>query len=304
MDFDQLTTFIEVAKLGSFSRAGEKLFRSQPAVSAQIHQLEREYGEKLLDRVGKSVRLTPAGETLFEYAGRLLALRNESLRAVADHASTPRGVLSIGANEATCLYVLPEVFDEYHRLYPLVQISIYRNFSRKILERVEDGTIDVGIVTLPVKSSRLKIHPIFRDRIALMTSPRNPLARMKAVRISDIAQQPLIFPKTGFTRQLLDKQFRPYRSRLRVTMELPSVGMIKQFVAAGLGVSLISRSFAREEMRAGEVKLIPLADVELWRELGLIYRRDRTLPRSATAFIALIRQRAAAESDTGRRRRG
>lgn len=101
---------------------------------------------------------------------------------------------------------------------------------------------------------------------------------MRTVRISDIAQQPLIFPKTGFTRQLLDKQFRPYRSRLRVTMELPSVGMIKRFVAAGLGVSLISASFARDETRAGEVKLIPLADVELWRELGLIYRRDRTLP--------------------------
>ena len=89
MDFDQLTTFLEVAKLGSFSRAGQKLFRSQPAVSAQIRQLEQEYGEKLLGRVGKSVRLTPAGEALFEYAGRLLTLRNESLRAVADQASTP-----------------------------------------------------------------------------------------------------------------------------------------------------------------------------------------------------------------------
>src|SRR5215470_19267075 len=143
MDFDHLVTFLEIAKQGSFSRAGQKLYRSQPAVSAQIRQLEQEYGQKLFDRVGKSIQLTSAGEALLEYAAKLLTLRNESLRAVADHASTPRGVLSIGANEATCLYVLPEVFDEYHRLYPLVQISIYRNFSRKILERVEDGTIDV-----------------------------------------------------------------------------------------------------------------------------------------------------------------
>src|SRR5713226_7999358 len=140
MDFDQLATFVEVVKLGSFSRAGQKVFRSQSAVSAQIRQLEQEYGEKLLDRVGKSVRLTPAGEALFEYAGRLLALRSESLRAVADRATTPRGVLSVGANEATCLYVLPEVFAEYHRLHPAVQISIYRNFSRKILQYAEDGS--------------------------------------------------------------------------------------------------------------------------------------------------------------------
>src|ERR1700685_2108049 len=144
MDFDQLVTFLEVAKLGSFSRAGQKVFRSQSAVSAQIRQLEEEYGEKLLDRSGKSVRLTPAGEVFLEYAERLIAVRSESLRAVADQGNTPRGVLAIGANEATCLYVLPDIFAEYLRLYPSVQISIYRNFSHKILERLARGLIDAG----------------------------------------------------------------------------------------------------------------------------------------------------------------
>ena len=181
MDFDQLTTFVEVAKLGSYSRAGQKLFRSQPAVSAQIRQLEQEYGEKLLDRVGKSVRLTQAGEVLFEYAGRMLMMRTESLGAVADHAGAPRGVLSVGANEATCLYVLPFVFAEYHRLYPLVRISIYRNFSHKVMQKVEDASITAGIVTLPVKAPSLKVQPIFRDRVMLMVSPQNALARSKAV---------------------------------------------------------------------------------------------------------------------------
>jgi DNA-binding transcriptional LysR family regulator len=297
MDFDQLTTFIEIAKLGSFSRAGQKLFRSQPAVSAQVRQLEQEYGEKLFDRGRKSVRLTSAGETLFEYAVRMVNMRAESLRAVADKATTPRGVLALGANEATCLYVLPEIFAEYHRLYPSVQISIYRNFSHKVLQKVEDGSVDVGIVTLPAKSPSLKFHPIFRDRVMLMVNPRNPLAKLKTVRMKDIAEQPLIFPRTGYTRQLLDKHFRPYKPQLQITMELTSVGMIKCFVAAGLGVSLISASFARNEVRAGEVKLIPIADVELWRELGIVYRRDRTLPRSSAAFIALVRQRAAENPD-------
>jgi DNA-binding transcriptional LysR family regulator len=297
MDFDQLTTFMEVAKLGSFSRAGQKLFRSQPAVSAQIRQLEQEYGEKLLNRTGKTVRLTPAGEALFEYAGRLLTLRSESLRAVADQAATPRGTLAIGANEATCLYVLPEVFAEYHRAYPAVQISIYRNFSIKVLQKVEDGSIDVGIVTLPVKSPSLKVFPIFRDRVMLMVSPRNPLAKHKAATTAEVAQQPLILPKTGSTRQLLDKHFQPYRGQLRVTMELPSVSMIKRFVAAGLGVSLIGESFARDEVRSGKVKLLPIEGVDLSRELGLIYRRDRTLPRSATAFINLIRKRSSGSDD-------
>lgn len=290
MDFDHLTTFLEIAKSGSFSRAGQKLYRSQPAVSAQIRQLEHEYGEKLFDRVGKSVRLTSAGEALFEYAQKLLALKNESLRAVADQASAPRGTLLVGANEATCLYVLPEAFAEYHKLYPSVQISIYRNFSRKVIEKVEDGSVDVGIVTLPVKSPSLRTYSIFRDRLVLMVSPTNPLARHKSVRMSEVAEQPLIFPKTGFMRQLLDKEFRPYRSQLRVTMELPSVSLIKRFVATGFGVSLISSAFARNEVRDGEVKLIPITDLEMWRELGVVYRRDRTLPRSAAAFVQLIKR--------------
>jgi DNA-binding transcriptional LysR family regulator len=290
MDFDHLITFVEIAKQGSFSRAGQKLFRSQPAVSAQIRQLEQEYGQKLFDRVGKSVQLTAAGEVLLEYAGKLLTLRNESLRAVADQASTPRGTLAVGANEATCLYVLPDIFARYNQHYPHVQISIYRNFSHKVIEKIEDGTVDVGIVTLPVKSPSLRVHSIFRDRIMLMTSLTNPLAKHKTVTTAEIAEQPQIYPKTGFMRQVLDKQFRPYRSRLHISMELPSVGMIKRFVVAGLGVSLISESFVRDEIRAGKAKLIPVSDMDVWRELGLVYRRDRTLPRSASAFVAMIRQ--------------
>jgi DNA-binding transcriptional LysR family regulator len=298
MDFDQLVTFIEVAKLGNFSRAGQKVFRSQSAVSAQIRQLEQEYGEKLLDRAGKSVRLTPAGEVFFEYANRMLRLRNESLRAVADQGTTPRGILAIGANEATCLYVLPDVFADYTHQYPAVQISIYRNFSRKILERVEDGSVDVGIVTLPVKSPSLKVYPIFRDRLMLMVSARNPLAKQKSVTLPEIVSQPFIFPKTGYTRQMLDKLFRPYSSQVRVRMELPSIGMIKSFVVAGLGVSLISASFARDEVKSGEAKLLNLEGCEIMaRELGLVYRADRTLPRAATAFIELIRQRAKANDE-------
>ncbi len=258
MDFDQINRLLAVvAKHSSFSLAGRKVFRSQSAVSAQIRQLEQEYGERLFSRVGKTVRLTPAGEVLFEFAGRFLALRQESLRAVADQSSSPRGLLTIGANEATFLYVLPEIFAKYQHLYPDVQISIYRNFSHKVLQRVEDGTIDVGIVTLPVKSPSLKVHSIYRDRVMLMVSTKNPLAKLKSVSAKDIAGQPLIFPKTGFTRQVLDKFFRPYVSDLRIAMELPSVTMIKRFVAANLGVSLISEGFATEDVKAGRAKLTP-----------------------------------------------
>ena len=289
MDFDQLTTFLEVVKLGNFSRAGEKVFRSQSAVSAQIRQLEQDYGTKLLDRSGKRVSLTPAGEVLFEYANRLLALRGESLRAVVDQDNTPRGVLAVGANEATCLYVLPETFGEYRRRYSDVQISIYRNFSHKILERLQDGLIDVGIVTMPVKANRLVVKRIFHDRLVLMTGPNHPLGKLNSVSVEAMVDYPIILPKAGHTRKTMDKLFRPYQSQLRIAMELPSIAMIKAFVSSGMGISLISESFARKECRAGDLRLVPLSDTDLSRELALVYHQDRTLPRSAVAFIEMVR---------------
>ena len=290
MDFDQLITFLEVARQGSFSRAGEKVFRSQSAVSAQIRQLEQEYGDRLLDRSGKTVKLTPAGQIFFEYAERMKNLRDESLMAVADHSRTPRGTLRVGANEATCLYVLPEVFSEYCRRYPPVQISIYRNFSYKIVEKLENGTVEVGVLTLPITSPSLKIQPIFRDKLMLMVSPRNPLAKYKLVPVSEIVKQPLLFPKTGHTRRLLDKLFKPHNAELRVRMELPSIGMIKTFVAADVGISIISESFARDQVKSGEVKLLNVEGLDLWRELALVYRRDRSLPRAVQSLIGMIRE--------------
>ncbi len=277
---------------------GRNYFARNLPSAPKFANSSRNTGKSYSTASGKSVQLTAAGDVLLEYAGKLLTLRNESLRAVADQASTPRGTLAVGANEATCLYVLPDIFAKYNQHFPHVQISIYRNFSHKVIEKIEDGTVDVGIVTLPVKSPSLRVHSIFRDRIMLMTSLTNPLAKHKTVTTAEIAEQPQIYPKTGFMRQVLDKQFRPYRSRLHISMELPSVGMIKRFVVAGLGVSLISESFVRDEVRAGKAKLIPVSDMDVWRELGLVYRRDRTLPRSASAFVAMIRQGVDSLSDS------
>lgn len=290
MDFDQLTTFVQVAKLKSFSKAGQKVFRSQSAVSAQIRQLEQAYHAKLLDRSAKSVELTPAGVVLFEFAERMLRLRDESMQVVADRGSVVQGPVAFGANEATCLYLLPDILAEFQKRYPLVHISIYRNFSHKILQRLEEGSLDLGIVTLPVKSPNLKMHVINRDRLRFMVSAKNPLAQRNRVTLDEIAAAPLIFPKTGYTRQVLDKLFRPHRSRLRVSMELPSIGMIKTFVAADVGISIISESFARDQVRSGEVKLLTVDGVDLWRELALVYRRDRSLPRAVQSLIGMIRE--------------
>src|SRR5438045_5175834 len=198
-----LNAFIEVAKEGNFSRAAAKVFRSQPAVSAQIRQLEDEYQHRLFDRSGKFVRRTPAGEIILQYAQSLLRLHDESKNALSHASEETRGVLSIGANEATFLYVLPKVFERFHGKYPSVRISVYRNFSRKIIEKIEAGAVDVGIVTLPVKSTALRVVTIFRDELQLVIQASHPLASKKVVTLPEIAEVPLIFPKTGSTTHTL-----------------------------------------------------------------------------------------------------
>ncbi len=291
MDFDQLKTFVEVAKLGSFSRAAEKVLRSQPAVSAQIRQLEQEYGHKLFDRNTKSVRLTPAGEVVLDYARQLLALRTTSMQAASDWNGVPTGTLSIGANEGTFLYVLPRVFTEYHRKFPKVRISVYRSFTHKVSEKVEEGAVDLGVVTMPVKSPSLAATPVFRDRILLMVGPRSPFFHRTSVTPRELADQPLIMPKTGSIRKIIEKNLRPFRERLNVTMELTSVVMIKQFVMDGFGVSLVCASFAREDVRLGHARLLKIEGLDLWRELALVYRRDRSLPLVASAFLDVAKKK-------------
>jgi DNA-binding transcriptional LysR family regulator len=296
MDLDNLKTFIEVARLASFSRAAEKVLRSQPAVSAQIRQLEQEYGQRLLDRSAKSVRLTPAGEVVFDYANQLLALQARSLQAVAEQDGVRSGTLSIGANEGTFLYVLPKVLAKYHKQFPKVKISVYRSFTHKVAEKVEEGTVDLGVLTMPVKSPSLEVLPVFRDRILLMVGPASPLFKKKSATLEELAAQPIILPKTGSIRKIMEKQLRPYRDNLNVTMELTSVVMIKRFVRAGFGVSLICRNFAAENVRRDEVRLLKVEGLDLWRELALVYRKDRSLPLIASAFVEVARKELAVEA--------
>jgi DNA-binding transcriptional LysR family regulator len=296
MDLDNLKTFIEVARLASFSRAAEKVLRSQPAVSAQIRQLEQEYGQRLFDRSAKSVRLTPAGEVVFNYANQLLALQAKSLQAVSEQDGVRSGTLSIGANEGTFLYVLPKVLAKYHKQFPKVKISVYRSFTHKVTEKVEEGTVDLGVLTMPVKSPSLEAIPVFRDRILLMVGPASPLFKKKSATLEELSAEPIILPKTGSIRKIMEKNLRPFRDNLNVTMELTSVVMIKRFVRAGFGVSLICRNFAAENVRRDEVRLLKVEGLDLWRELALVYRKDRSLPLIASAFVEVARKELAVQS--------
>src|SRR5256714_9141542 len=171
MDFDQLETFLEVAKPVSFSRAAEKRFRPQPAISSQIRALEDEVGAKLFDRSGGKVSLTGAGKAFQKYVEETLEARKVMLTAIGEMARVPKGEIVVGANEATCLHVLPEVFAEFKKQYPSVAVSINRVERAKILESVIDNSVDFGIVSMPVNDARLTVVVIHRDELVVIAAP-------------------------------------------------------------------------------------------------------------------------------------
>src|SRR5215831_6190207 len=207
MDFDQLETFIEVSRLSSFSRAAEKRFRTQPAISSQIRALEEEVGAKLLDRSGGKVSLTASGKIFQQYAESTIESRKMVLRTIAETEHVPRGEIVVGANEGTCLHILPEVFAEFKKRYPEVSVNIKRADYAKILESVIDNSVDFGVVSLPVTDSRLTVVLIHRDDLVIIVPSKHPLASQKSATIAEAANYPLIMPKSGHTRDNLDSLF-------------------------------------------------------------------------------------------------
>src|SRR5438876_12208390 len=165
MDFDQLETFLEVARHTSFSKAAEKRFRTQPAISSQIRALEEEVGAKLFDRSGGKVSMTAAGKAFQKYVEETLEARKAMLVALAEMERVPRGEIVVGANEGTCLHILPEVFAGFKKLYPDVSVSIKRADYSKVLESVIDNSVDFGVVSMPITDPRLTAVLIHKDEL-------------------------------------------------------------------------------------------------------------------------------------------
>jgi len=285
MDFDQLETFLEVARLSSFSRAAEKRFRTQPAISSQIRSLEEEVGARLLDRSGGKVSITAAGKIFQKYAEETLEARKITLTNIAETERVPRGEIIVGANEGTCLHILPEVFAEFKRQYPDVAVNIKRSDYGKILESVIDNSVDFGVVSLPVNDQRLTVVLIHRDELVLISPPHHPLAKMKSATLAEAAKFPLVMPKAGHTRDVLENLFHDRRLKPRYAMELDSSELLKRFVAADVGVGFIARSHVAEDVRADVLAAIPISDAQIRRDLALVFRKDKALSRAALAFI-------------------
>lgn len=288
VDFDQLHTFLEIVRLKSFSKAAQTCFRTQPAISAQIRQMEQELGTQLFERFGSRISLTTAGKTFSEYAQQLLDVKRQGFDAVRELDRIPKGEVSIAANEATCVNVLPQVFSTFRERFPEVQLQVIRSYSSKTVQSVMENSVDFGITQLPVQEKRLEIVQIYSDEIRLIVPPGHPFAGVTSVSPEQIVKHRLLLPRSGRTRSRINEYLNLVEDDLKIAMELESSEMTKHFVMAGLGIGFMAVTSARDEILQGHLVGIRLSPLPMVRTIGLIYRKDKPLSKAGLGLIEVI----------------
>jgi DNA-binding transcriptional LysR family regulator len=287
MDLSQLEVFLAVARERRFSRAAEKLYRTQSAISQSIHKLEEEVGEPLFDRSSRDGLLTDAGRVLQEYAERLLNLRTDAQEALAELKQLHKGKLVISANEFTALYLLP-VLAEFRRLHPMVKITVNRSLGSRIPDDVLRHNSELGVLTYDPEDSQLRSIVVFLDELIFVVPPNHPLANHQQVSIRQLGAESFVAHNVPSPyRDKVLQAFKRHKTPLHMDVELPTLQAIKLFVAMGNGVALVPEMSVEEDLKRGELVRIPVRELKLHRKLRLIYRKSASLSHSARAFLTV-----------------
>ena len=285
MDLAQLEVFRTVAREGRFSRAAEKLFRTQSAVSQTIHKLEEELGEPLLDRSSRDGLLTDAGRVLKEYAERLLNLRNDAQEALVELRELHKGKLAIAANEFTALYLLP-VLGEFRRLHPMIKIVVQRALGSHIPDDVLRHNSELGVLTYDPQEPQLCSTVVYLDELIFVVPPSHPLARAQQVSIRQLGAESFVAHIVSSPyREKVIQAFKRHKTPLHMDIELPTLQAIKRFVAMGNGVALLPEISVENELARGELVRIAVRELRLHRKLRLVYRKSASLSHAARAFL-------------------
>ena len=295
MDTRQLAAFVAVVERKSFSRAAEQLGITQPAVSLQIRSLEKRFGRQLLDRSGRRVEPTEAGRRLYRRAQRLLALEEQLVEdVVAETDGELRGKVEIGASTGPGGGVVPLLLCEFQLRNPEVEISLSVFDTQRVVELVADRELELGVVGAARRHRSVVFEPFFRDEVVLVCAPGHRFAG-KRLSLEQLRDEPLIVMQEGAgVRQVIEDELRQAGVRLRdfdVRLELGLQESVKSAVAAGYGVSFISRSAVEAELAGGALAAAEVEGLEPSREISLVRSSRRPLTHAADAFVAFARER-------------
>lgn len=277
-----------VANERSFSRAAEKLARTQPAVSLALQRLESELGEKLLDRSAKDVVLTDAGRAVLEYARRFQNLEGELRNSIAELRDHSAGRLSIGANESTGLYLLHHI-ENYRRIYPKIKVQVRRSFSSRIPDEIIDGNLELGVISYQPRDERIESRVIYTDSLAFVVSPEHELARRKSVPISDLADETFVAHNVlSPYREIVLRAFHERGVRLNMDIEMPTVEMIRWMVERNQGVAFLPRMCVEHELADKRLIAVKVPEIDVERKIYLVKPSRRAVSYAAEAFLELV----------------
>jgi DNA-binding transcriptional LysR family regulator len=288
MDLATLAVFRTIATEKSFSRAAVKLARTQPAVSLALKRLEDEVGELLIDRSGRQLRLTDAGQVVFDYARRFDNLHADLTLALAELRDRATGRLLIGANESATLYLLP-LISRYRSRYPRVKVQVRRSQSSKIPTEILEGDLELGVVSYDPADERLVSRIIYTDHLACVVAPQHRLARRRSVSIADLGMETFIgHIVVSPYKEVVVREFERLKVPLNRDLEMPTVEAIRKMVQRNEGVSFLPRMCVEDEIAQGSLREIQVKGLMAERKIRLVYPAGRTLSHAARAFLALL----------------
>ena len=290
MDFpyEHMAAFHAVAKYGSFSRAGAALLRSQSAVSVQVAKLEAALGKRLFDRTTKRVVLTEAGQILLRYSTQIAGLLQQAMQELDDLDHLERGRLVLCTSDTTACYRLPALLQHYRECHPGIDMVVRNATSPQTIEAVCAHEVDLGIVTLAALKPELEAIPLFPRHDVLICHPQHPLAQRTTVLLKDLESYPLILlDQQCASRRIIDELCAQARVRLRITMELSSIEVIKRFVRIDAGLSVVPAIAVQEEVQTGGLAAVALHDLphRSRYKMGVIYKKGRYLSLAARSFL-------------------
>jgi DNA-binding transcriptional LysR family regulator len=288
MELHPLRVFLTVAGERSFSRAAEKLLRTQPAISLSIQRLESELGEQLIDRSAKDLLLTDAGHIVLEYARRYENLQGDLENALAELRDKSAGRLTIGANESSTLYLLDHI-EKYRRKYPRITVQVRRSLSSRIPTELIDGDLELGILGFDPEDDRVITRVIYTDHLAFIVSPDHPLSKRAEVSISELGDETFIAHNVVSPyRALVIREFQRAKVPLRMDLEVPTVEAIRKMVQRNQGVAFLPRMVVEEEVRQGIVCEVRVKEMNVDRPIRLAYPAKRAVSHAAQAFLDLV----------------
>jgi DNA-binding transcriptional LysR family regulator len=291
MELMQLEMFVAVVEEGSVNKAGSRVFRTPPAVSAALRKLEEEIGTPLLDRSQRlEYELTEAGEVLYKYAVRVLGLLREATSAAMEIGKVRAGELRIGASESSRLYLLPKVLLGFRKHFPDTKIEIICQHRDALLTQIKHQRLEIALLSLSPDDADLESRLIMRDELVLITSTTHHLSARRSVQIAELGQERLILESTSSRlREIIVEAFAQCQTPLRISVENAPVELLKNMVALGIGVGFVPLMCVAEEVARGELKMIRIeqfhADLPLW-----LVRRRTEHSEAARVFTALTEQ--------------